>query len=53
MTRQRRTFTPEFKLQLVKLYENGKSCAMFQKNMKSSECLLEQSINRSMPKKAQ
>jgi len=25
MTRQRRTFTPEFKLQLVKLYENGKS----------------------------
>ena len=24
MTRQRRTFTPEFKLQLVKLYENGK-----------------------------
>lgn len=23
--RQRRTFTPEFKLQLVKLYENGKS----------------------------
>ena len=27
MTRQRRTFTPEFKLQLVKLYENGKSRA--------------------------
>ncbi|MCT6924212.1 transposase [Metasolibacillus sp.] len=25
MTRQRRTFTPEFKLQLVKLYENGLS----------------------------
>lgn len=25
MPRQRRTFTPEFKLQLVKLYENGKS----------------------------
>ena len=25
MTRQRRTFTPEFKLQVVKLYENGKS----------------------------
>lgn len=25
MTRQRRTFTPEFKLQLVKLYENGKT----------------------------
>lgn len=24
MPRQRRTFTPEFKLQLVKLYENGK-----------------------------
>ena len=24
MTRQRRTFTPEFKLQLVKLYENGR-----------------------------
>lgn len=24
MTRQRRAFTPEFKLQLVKLYENGK-----------------------------
>lgn len=24
MTRQRRTYTPEFKLQLVKLYENGK-----------------------------
>ncbi|MEL3959757.1 IS3 family transposase [Lysinibacillus endophyticus] len=24
MSRQRRTFTPEFKLQLVKLYENGK-----------------------------
>ena len=23
--RQRRTFTPEFKLQIVKLYENGKS----------------------------
>ena len=27
MTRQRRTFTPEFKLQLVKLHENGKSRA--------------------------
>ena len=27
MTRQRRTFTPEFKLQIVKLYENGKSRA--------------------------
>ncbi len=27
MTRQRRTFTPKFKLQLVKLYENGKSRA--------------------------
>ncbi|MCM3390740.1 IS3 family transposase (plasmid) [Ureibacillus chungkukjangi] len=27
MSRQRRTFTPEFKLQLVKLYENGKSRA--------------------------
>ena len=27
MTRQRRTFTPEFKLQLVKLYEKGKSRA--------------------------
>lgn len=27
MPRQRRTFTPEFKLQLVKLYENGKSRA--------------------------
>ncbi|MGA3603276.1 IS3 family transposase [Lysinibacillus agricola] len=27
MTHQRRTFTPEFKLQLVKLYENGKSRA--------------------------
>lgn len=27
MTRQRRTFTPEFKLQLVKLYENGKPSA--------------------------
>ncbi|MCR6110573.1 IS3 family transposase [Bacillus sp. A301a_S52] len=27
MTRQRRTFTAEFKLQLVKLYENGKSRA--------------------------
>ena len=27
MTRQRRTFTPEFKLQLVKLYENGKARA--------------------------
>lgn len=27
MTRQRRTFTPEFKLQLVKLYGNGKSRA--------------------------
>ena len=27
MTRQRRTFTPQFKLQLVKLYENGKSRA--------------------------
>jgi len=27
MTRKRRTFTPEFKLQLVKLYENGKSRA--------------------------
>lgn len=25
MTRQRRTFTSKFKLQLVKLYENGKS----------------------------
>ena len=25
MKRERRTFTPEFKLQLVKLYENGKS----------------------------
>ncbi|OKL37444.1 hypothetical protein BLL40_03800 [Domibacillus mangrovi] len=24
MTRQRRTFTPELKLQLVKLFENGK-----------------------------
>ena len=24
MKRQRRTYTPEFKLQLVKLYENGK-----------------------------
>ncbi|EUJ34115.1 hypothetical protein BTHER_13424 [Brochothrix thermosphacta DSM 20171 = FSL F6-1036] len=24
MPRQRRTFTPEFKLQMVKLYENGK-----------------------------
>jgi transposase len=28
MTRQRRTFTPEIKLQLVKLYENGKSRAV-------------------------
>lgn len=27
MSRQRRTFTPEFKLQLVKHYENGKSRA--------------------------
>ncbi|MFH4293884.1 transposase, partial [Acinetobacter baumannii] len=27
MSRQRRTFTPEFKLQLVKLYGNGKSRA--------------------------
>ncbi|MBR7796076.1 transposase [Agaribacter marinus] len=27
MARQRRTFTPEFKLQLVKFYENGKSRA--------------------------
>lgn len=27
MPRQRRTFTPKFKLQLVKLYENGKSRA--------------------------
>jgi len=27
MPRQRRTFTAEFKLQLVKLYENGKSRA--------------------------
>lgn len=27
MPRQRRTFTPEFKLQMVKLYENGKSRA--------------------------
>ncbi|RNC97926.1 transposase, partial [Lysinibacillus halotolerans] len=27
MPRQRRTFTTEFKLQLVKLYENGKSRA--------------------------
>ncbi len=27
ITRQRRTFTPKFKLQLVKLYENGKSRA--------------------------
>lgn len=27
MTRHRRTFTPEFKRQLVKLYENGKSRA--------------------------
>lgn len=25
MTHQHRTFTPEFKLQLVKLYENGES----------------------------
>ena len=25
MKRERRTYTPEFKLQLVKLYENGKS----------------------------
>lgn len=24
MTRERRTFSPEFKLQMVKLYENGK-----------------------------
>lgn len=24
MKRERRTYTPEFKLQLVKLYENGK-----------------------------
>ena len=27
MPRQRRTFTPEFKLQMMKLYENGKSRA--------------------------
>lgn len=27
MSRQRRTFTSEFKLQMVKLYENGKSRA--------------------------
>ena len=27
MPRQRRTFTPEFKLQMVKLYESGKLCA--------------------------
>lgn len=27
MPRQRRTFTPEFKRQVVKLYENGKSRA--------------------------
>lgn len=25
MARQRRTFTPEFKLQMVRLFENGKS----------------------------
>lgn len=25
MKRERRTYTPEFKLQMVKLYENGKS----------------------------
>ncbi len=27
MTRTRRTFTPEFKLQMVRLFENGKSKA--------------------------
>lgn len=25
MTRTRRTFTPEFKIQMVRLFENGKS----------------------------
>ena len=33
MTRARRTFTPEFKLQLVKLYVNGKSRAILPENM--------------------
>lgn len=32
MKRQRRTFTPEFKLQLVKLYENGKPRAEIPEN---------------------
>lgn len=27
MPRQSRTFTPGFKLQMLKLYENGKLCA--------------------------
>ncbi|MBK3494094.1 transposase [Viridibacillus sp. YIM B01967] len=27
MKRERKTYTPEFKLQIVKLYENGKSRA--------------------------
>ena len=27
MRRERKTYTPEFKLQMVKLYENGKSRA--------------------------
>ena len=33
MTRQRRTFTPEFKLQLVKLYENGNLVQILPENM--------------------
>ncbi|MRI80811.1 transposase [Aerococcaceae bacterium DSM 109653] len=45
MTRQRRTFTSEFKLQLVKLYENGKSLADIAREYEIATSALDRWIN--------
>ncbi|MGE6603242.1 transposase [Lysinibacillus fusiformis] len=45
MSRQRRTFTSEFKLQLVKLYENGKSRADIAREYDITPSALDRWIN--------
>lgn len=43
--RKRRTFTPEFKLQLVKLYENGKSHSIIAKDYGITPSALDRWVN--------
>ena len=43
--RQRRTFTPEFKLQLVKLYESGKSRSDIAKEYDITPSALDRWVN--------